>query len=122
MPRLETKADPKIEMFDKGGVGKKYCPNCKKFFKGPTRKNCPKCGTAIPGKDSQKRSAAKRTSTVDGFAVVKSAITFAKARGGVDAAKADLSELEAFLEATGGIKQAIAALDQIKELEALNGK
>jgi hypothetical protein len=107
------KTDGKTEMLDKGGAGTKHCPQCKKFFKGPTRMECPGCGYKFPA--STKTST--RGATGQGLGGMLTSVSkYIEECGGIKKADERLRAVDTLVRQTGSIPNAIRALEDLQRI------
>ncbi len=104
-----------------GGQGKKQCADTEcAVFSGNRNQTCPKCGGSkfVPPKTQS--TGTRRKSSSNGFAAVKAVVEFVNHSGGkVADARTDLEAMAALLAETGGLKEALEALDSVEEIKKL---
>lgn len=100
------------------GRGKKACPACGEVL-GARQAVCPKCNHVFEAKAGGSR---KPTSSKNGMDAIKATLAFINATGGIEEAKSQIADMMVLLAACGGSAEALAAIEQIEEIQKLTTK
>ena len=99
--------------------GYKECPSCRGWVRGPNQsKVCPNCKSDFPPAEDKNKGKGKATPSGSTDAIA-ACIELAKSQKGLDAAITALTAYKEALAKCGGVDQAIAILNQLKEAKEL---